>query len=55
MRSTWNPALEADLAYRREMVEKAMLAKGMGGGSRRGSRFGPSRLGSWVRDHRRPL
>jgi hypothetical protein len=50
MRSTWNPAFEADLAYRREMLEKAMR-----GSSRRGSWFGHSRLNSLLRDRRRPL
>ena len=50
MRSTWNPAAEADLAYRREMLEKAMRGR-----IRRGSWFGPSRLGSLLRTRRRPL
>ena len=39
MRSTWNPVIEADLAYRREMLEKAMTG---------------SRRGAWFRSRRRP-
>jgi hypothetical protein len=41
MRSTWNPVQDAELAYRREMLEKAMHG-------------GPPRRGSWFRNRRRP-
>jgi hypothetical protein len=41
MRSSWNPAFDAELAYRREMLEKAMRA-------------GPIRRGAWFRNRRRP-
>jgi hypothetical protein len=41
MRSSSNPAFDAELAYRREMIEKAMRAR-------------PSRRGAWFRNRRRP-